>query len=361
MFIQDQVQLLRKYGCRTDLVYADLNFRYLFKGCVNFRKNMITSTSGNMDLVLRGPFWPKNNSIGFKKWIKSYVEWIKFYINTAGVPDVIWAHTYLGAIVCHELNIENTPWFSSLHFTGWVDSSIKPLHRTMALKALQQSDGVFAVSTHLQRVLEKEHNVQSQVFPNFVDDDLFKTNETSSSGTTLKILAVGDLIRRKNWIELIDIFAMIRRNVPNAELTIIGQGPMKDKIQKHALNLKLNTDIKWLGNVRRNEMPAVYQSSDIFIHTSKAETFGIVFIESLLSGVPVIAYESGPVHEIVFDPILGSIIDPGDKGSFAQAVIERSRDLSKAKKSLIREKAVQSFGYRQAIEKLLSIFNSSIN
>ena len=136
---------------------------------------------------------------------------------------------------------------------------------------------------------------------------------------------------------------------------------MKKKIQKCAIDLKIDSHIKWLGDVRRSEMPAIYQNSDIFIHTSKVETFGIVFIESLLSGVPVIAYESGPVHEIVSDPVLGSVIDQGDKDSFAKAVIEHSRDVSEAQKSLIRERAVKSFGHRQAIEKLLEIFKNSIN
>ena len=110
---------MRAQGTMMDMVYLDYNIAYLAHKKWASLTKIHLDQYGNKDYIKSGPFWPKNNSWGLTRWVKAYVEWTHHYIEQEGLPDIIHAHTYLGAAVAYEIKkILNIPYVVTAHFTG---------------------------------------------------------------------------------------------------------------------------------------------------------------------------------------------------------------------------------------------------
>jgi phosphatidylinositol alpha-1,6-mannosyltransferase len=121
---------------------------------------------------------------------------------------------------------------------------------------------------------------------------------------TLRILSVGRLVANKGHDRLIEAVAALRRNGINAELTIVGTGPLHFAADH----------VRVLGGVSDAELADLYQLADVFALLStpvdgEVEGFGIVFVEAAAYGLPVVAGRSGGSAEAVEDGVSGFVVD----------------------------------------------------
>ncbi len=288
-FVQDQVRLLRNEGLQIDLVYADLNIAYLKEGLISNRTKVTSDDKNNKDYILTSSFWPKNNSIGLRKWVDRYSFWVAFYISQEGTPDVIHAHTYLGAMVAEKVSEQNNiPYIVTEHFTGWLDGSIRPLHKRLGTKALRGAKKVLAVSKQLANQLENQTSRDIDTIPNFIDTELFKPSIRKSEGYK-KIIYVGDLIGRKQVDLIIRALVILDKQY---SLTIIGEGPLQKSLKTLVATEGLKNRVVFTGCLLKEEVALQLQSHDILVHPSKLESFGLSVIEALCCGLSVVAFEN---------------------------------------------------------------------
>ncbi len=253
--------------------------------------------SGNKTIIRSGPFWPKNNRWGLIKWVKAYVTHIRDYINQYGAPELIHAHTYLGAMVAEELQKDFTiPYIVTEHYTGWMDGSIRKHHRELGAEALNGAKKVLAVSKSLKDAIQPWINQEIEVSPNFIDIEIFKP-DASEKSEDLEILGVGDLIPRKQWDHLIKAYASIHQDIRNSKLTIIGEGPLRGELEGLIRILKMESRIHLVGRKSKCEVAHAMQQASLLVHTSHTETFGLIYLEALACGLPVISYDNGGVNE----------------------------------------------------------------
>ena len=361
IYVQDQIELLRKNGLQVDLVYADLNIAYLMKGHFQKRRTIKIDHRGNKEYVLSGPTWPKNNLFGFKNWVKKYVLLIEDYIKKEGPPDIIWAHTYLGAIISSKIQSFDIPFIVTVHFTGWINHTIPKLHKREGLKAFKRATAVCAVSKFLKDHLENTFHISCHLVPNFIDEDKFNLSSLDINLTRFELLAVGDLIERKNWKGILTIINRVKGKIPNCRLTVVGSGNKMSEISTLIQKLDLDQNVRLIGHVDKHDMPSVYNDAHILVHTSNLETFGIVILEALFSGLPVIAYESGPIGEILHHSALGSVIAIGDEQSFERAIIDHYNNLKILNREQIRELALKKYASKSIIDELMSLMRRKIN
>lgn len=198
-------------------------------------------------------------------------------------------------------------------------------HKTPGLKQtvrkmLIEADRVIAQSSDTKRNAESYYDVDRSIdiIPLGIKPNDFeiKTKKELGFSENKKILiTVGRLIKRKNLEEFIDIFNKIKKDF-NCELIIIGDGPERENIQEKINNLNLSSDIKLLGRVSEELKFQYLNASDIYVSTALHEGFGIVFLEAMECGLPIICYDRGGQVDFLKDNKTGFLIKLGNTEFF---------------------------------------------
>jgi L-malate glycosyltransferase len=132
------------------------------------------------------------------------------------------------------------------------------------------------------------------------------------------IIHIGGFTFEKNHEGLLQIFQMAKRLNNNIHLHLLGDGPLKDSIEKRVIDLNLKNYVSFYGFV--NNPLSYLRAADILVLPSKIEGLPGVLLESMQSKTPVIAYNVGGISEIINEQS-GCLIHSGDKKSFAQSII----------------------------------------
>ncbi len=362
--MKDQVTLLRKEGLKIDLVYADLNIAYLYNGWYRKKRIVERDSLGNKSYIITGPTWPKNNRWGLQLWINSFVNWIVYYLEKEGRPDIIHTHTYLGAMVALKIKEKfNTPYIVTEHYTGWMDGSIRALHRKLGLTALKNADVVTSVSGALKDFLQPSLEKEVVVLPNFIDVDLFtfEVNQDiiGSTAKKINIVSVGDLIPRKQIGVSLQIIKQLS-TLYDIQYTIIGDGREKENLKNEVTRLEIESIVSFAGRLHKSSVAKMLINSDILLHSSQLETFGLVVAEALCSGVMVVSSPNMGVQ--MMKDLPGIFISSGDSKKELKLELEKALKVRKRndwqefrkKISMLSKEQLNTTNYAHKFTKLIN-------
>ena len=197
-------------------------------------------------------------------------------------------------------------------------------------------------------------------------------NEFKISKTEIVIGTIGRLIKLKGHKYLIDAFKEILPIYNNIKLLIVGDNVRGDLSQgsKNGYRQELENYTEELG-VRNNVLFTGFRTDifnllsvmDIFIHTSLGDAFGIVLLEAMIAGRPIIATNAGGASEIINNKITGILIPPGDSKKLSQAIIELIENKTFAKKLAINAKVevMKKFDFKKTIVQIQQIYDKSLH
>jgi len=177
------------------------------------------------------------------------------------------------------------------------------------------------------------------------------------------ILFIGRLIDLKGVHILIKAMKVeISRN-NNVQLIIIGDGPKRKNLEQCAKNLGISSSINFLGNQGRDNLLLYYQIADVFVlpsikYKNQAEGLGVVLLEAMASGTPVIGSNTGGIPDIIEDGVNGLLVIPGDPESLAKAIrliLENPYLTEKFRKSGLK-KVREFFSWDVIIEHFIEIY-----
>ncbi|MGA8538521.1 MAG: glycosyltransferase [Terriglobales bacterium] len=132
--------------------------------------------------------------------------------------------------------------------------------------------------------------------------------------------------RYKNQSGFLRIAAQIHPGVPNVEFVLVGDGPLRQELEKEASALGLGPSAIFLGD--RRDMPAVLASMDVAALTSDSESLSNVILEAMAAGLPVVAYDVGGNSELLRDQ-RGTLIPAGNEATFSDALQKLLADTSR--------------------------------
>lgn len=160
---------------------------------------------------------------------------------------------------------------------------------------------------------------RSKLIPNGIDCARFSPRETDRArrADSFRVLMVSALMPTKRVLEGIEAVAQ----VPQAHLTIAGDGPLRTEVDELGNKLLGGRFVRVA--VPASEMPDLYRSADVFLHLSKEESFGNVFLEALASGLPVVAHDTPRVKWIVGQDEF--LVDTADLSAVASAIRRASK------------------------------------
>ncbi len=199
----------------------------------------------------------------------------------------------------------------------------KPFMRSTIKKVLKNADGVFAVSNALKHEIIATGVTgianKTKISWNSVDINKFSANNDNAFRKEYKlddkpiVLFVGNLIKRKNVESLLNA-----KKVANSDyhLVIVGDGPLFKKLKKKVEDENIR-DVIFTGS--RNDVENIIPDCDVLVLPSFSESFGLVLIEALACGKPVIGSNVGGITEIITDDV-GLLVNPNKVSSIARAI-----------------------------------------
>lgn len=134
------------------------------------------------------------------------------------------------------------------------------------------------------------------------------------------LIFVGRMYQYQKGIDyLIDIVEEIKKKKPDIKIILVGDGPDRKKMEEKAAKRGLQNSIIFVG--MSSNVSDYYKNASIFLHTSRYEGFGIVLIEAMAFGIPVVAFHNNGPDEIITNGVDGFLVDKYDIVSFARQVI----------------------------------------
>lgn len=275
-------------------------------------------------------------------------------IDKSGKPDIVHAHFQDIAAFSNRAAIgRGIPFVVTEHLSAINTDTPQPLIMYYGEKAYRGASAVISVSDKLRQRLKEHFNIDAVVVPNMVDVESFPFAPVSHEG--LVFVSAGNLIPRKNHLAVVRSFINI--DIPGSKLYIIGSGPEWKLLDKTISESGFADRIKLKGRLHRKEMGELYRKADVFILTSKWETFGVSYIEAMHAGLPVIATACGGPEDYVTEDN-GLLIDACDDRAIAPAMRKMASDYNKYDHRKIHDGCLARFAPDVVARKLDDLYCS---
>ncbi|PWV99323.1 spore coat protein SA [Paenibacillus cellulosilyticus] len=258
----------------------------------------------------------------------------------------------------------NTPISIFMHSMTFVSSPMTT--RKLANEDLRNVDLIIGNSKSLQLSLKNRfpaHKEKIKFVHLGVDTDSFRPRMNSAS-KSFHVLFAGRLIPRKGVPTLLQAVRIARKSVPSIRLSVAGgtRSPAyKAYLKRMARNLGVPVQFK--GNLSRKRMPAFYRTGDCFVCPSqKHEAFGLVNVEAMASGLPVIASRIGGIPEIVQHGRNGLLVEEfREPSAFAYNIAKLAKDseLKALLSKRAREDVLHRFSWSITATKLMGIYKAA--
>ena len=236
-----------------------------------------------------------------------------------------------------------------------------PVYRIMLSKA----DEIIAVSDSARRFISHFTDVPVRVIPNGVDTSRFRkmdrdeAREFMGFGDEPFFLYVGRLVTKKGLFTLLLAFRDVLKEIPKAKLRIAGKGKLKPVLSSMSKVLGINGNVEFLGYVPDDALNPLFSSADVFVLPSSfGESFGIVILEAMASGTPVIGTKVGGIEEILEDGKYGVLVHPSDPSELACAMISMMSDRDIQEKIVKRalQKVRKEYDWRVVAKKVMKLY-----
>jgi len=264
--------------------------------------------------------------------------------------------SYPGAIIADQLSKETgipyiiTSHMSPFPFDEFLDSSGKIVD--WLAEPIQNASAIIATSQSAKLDIEKYGFEVSSVIPIARDLDLFTIDTSIPTSENFTFLAVGRLVPQKGFDLLIKAFSKLDGNY---RLRIVGEGEDRPMLEKMIKEMGLEETVTLTGALDRNSVIKEMKSCDVFVLSSRHETFGNVVVEAAACGKPVIATKCGGPEDIIGDDI-GILIENESVGALIEALSGGRELRGKLKDSKIRKSIVNRFFPGQVTREIINVY-----
>jgi glycosyltransferase involved in cell wall biosynthesis len=364
-FFATQAVGVRELGEQIGIIYPDL--RPVYQARRYLGGKIECSISDNVNVV-RNTYinWtPRIEPLILPRWLSVGMRLFDEYCARFGKPDVIHAHCLLraGVLASRIARKHRIPYVVTEHSSRWHNHEVTGNELRLARAAAKDASALISVSTalllHLRQDLELDN---TYVLPNAVDS-LFLDGEVrqQSTGPGIAFINVALLNPGKRQDLLIDGFQLAFGTATKNTLSIVGDGPERNSLEKRIARYGMQSSIRLLGMQPRSEVVKLLGESDCLALTSDHETFGVVVIEALAKGLPVISTDCGGTTDIVTCEN-GIVAEKGNVQAIAAAMASMQQRIEAGTydKQHIRADCIKRFSQQSVCAELLKIYKEAV-
>lgn len=286
------------------------------------------------------------------------------YVERHGRPDVIHAHNalYAGLLAQSVSRVSGIPYVVTEH-SSYLTRKLYPL-RVMrrAARCFSDAAGFAVVSKWLGRQLEEIMGTEASRWrwiPNVVDPELESLPISRRVAEPFTFLTIGDLIPIKDQHTLLRGFAEGGAALADCHLRIAGDGAEEGPLRALATELGVSDRVEFLGRISRDRVAQELDHCHCFVLTSRMETFGVVLIEALSRGRPVITTECGGPQDVIGESN-GRLVPVGGIHELAEAMVWMRGHDDGFDPDELREDVAKRFGPDALVRNLNECYRTAV-
>ncbi|MFN8293965.1 MAG: glycosyltransferase [Chitinophagales bacterium] len=256
-------------------------------------------------------------------------------------PDVIHSHLFEAEMVSRHVAYGNAKWFSHCHDNmkqlksfSWDVLTSKVAftdyyERRLLLKAYSKcSNSFIAISKHTQDYFLSNLPLQFRdrifLLHNAIRFHAFNAVCSVKECTPLHLVNVGSFVAKKNQQFLVDVVhCLVKKNIA-VKLTMLGDGILRKAVQEKVNKLGLEQYISLPGNVAN--VPQYLSEASIYVHSATYEPFGLVLLEAMAAGLPIVSLDGGGNRDIIEEGENGYLLTEQNPEIFATAILKLAAD-----------------------------------
>lgn len=296
-------------------------------------------------------------------------------------PDIIHTHLFEAELASRFCTFPKARWFSHVHdnlvqFKNWSYSSISKTSITnwyekqILFKQYKKNSGTYfiAISKHTESYIKSIQSKYSvNLLHNAIDVKRFQkptdhiksiqngglsSVEVNHSPITINLINIGSFVPKKNQTFLLDIILELNKKSIQTSCIFLGDGPHKMEVMNKAKELGILDQCNFLGNVETVE--EYLWQSDVYIHTATYEPLGLVLLEAMAAGLPVVTLDGAGNRDIMINGKNGFLIEKKDPKEFANRILEiyQNKEMSHFNAEYAKQFDIVAY-----CEKLISIYN----
>lgn len=379
IFFKEQAIALSENGVKVGVIYPELippnelleDFIEKKTGTtIGYEENIFTVRATERHWL------PKFKDFKKKHWLNLGEKLFRIYVEKQGKPDIIHAHSaLLGGVLASKLKtIFDIPFVITEHSTEYARSKLSNTEKLLAKEVFSVSNLNIVVSPQLGELLKDEIGIgidfKYRWIPNLVsnifecadlDFEVTRNHKKKKrySHKIFRFLNVALMDRKKQQAKLIQAFSQAFKD-ESVELRIIGDGPLLNYLKDLVRKLKLQDRVYFLGRQTREAVLEEMLTADAFVLPSRYETFGIVLIEALACGTPVIASRCGGPECIVREKD-GLLVDRDSIQQLSEAMKTMRENINNYEPVGLREDCLARFGSKVVAQKIIKVYEEVLN
>ena len=313
--------------------------------------------------------WTSTNSFSqnLTRWITSGRDAFTAYRKVFGLPSIIHAHGRFlnaGALAVSIKEKHSIPFIYTEHSTYYQRGEAPEASKPILKQVISEASSFIVVSpsllSHVQAFLDQEIQ-NALVVPNVVDKIYEEPLAARPAGKNIvEFVAIATLYKKKGIDILLQAFQRAFGGDLKFNLKVVGDGPLLNELKKMTLELGIESQISFVGLKTKQEIRRILDDADIFVLPSRNETFGVVVIEALSRGLPIIATRCGGPEYILNDDC-GILVETESVQKLAEALKVIIEDIDKYNRSNIRNYALRRYGATAFLEKMDEVYKSVRN
>jgi len=265
-----------------------------------------------------------------------------YYSKAMGTPLVASYHTHLPKYLEH---------YGLGMLEGLMWELIKAMHNQARLNlctstAMQQELGAHGV----ERIAVWQRGVDTELFRPELASATMRDRLSQGHPDAPLLLYIGRLSAEKE----IDRIKPVLQSIPGARLALVGDGPHRAELEAHFAD----TPTHFVGYLAGEDLASAYASADAFVFPSRTETLGLVLLEAMAAGCPVVAANSGGIPDIVTNGVNGYLFDPADDAGAITAtrrLLEAGADRETMRHNAVTE--AEKWGWAAATQQLCRFYD----
>lgn len=291
-------------------------------------------------------------------------------------PDVIHSHLYGAEVVTREKTFPRIAYFSHEHANipqlenfsvrdifnrkNWLHLFEK---KRLVKRYVECNNRFIAISKNtesfLHQVLPQQLQKNIHLLHNAVDFKIFNVANHPRQINKIKIVNAGSINANKNQAFLLEVAKVLEKRKANFEMVFLGTGIMYNEIKNRIAQLNLQHRISVPGNLEN--VSDFLASANLYVHTAKNEAFGLVLIEAMAAGLPVITSDGGGNRDLIEEGKNGFMIREFNAKLFADKILEVVSDEKRYKE--MSEYCVlfaSKFDIKNYVDKLLELYRAAL-
>ena len=330
-FFRDHARALAVAGMEVSVVSLDLVSLKRNPDALWRRKNIssgfehgIREYSAHCPII---PFLARPNA---RMWIRRMIQLGMGYIEEHGRPGIIQAHSsiWAGVAAAAIKKLTGIPYVLTEHRGRFVNNNpqagalFRDWHYPLIREAFGNADKIVTVSRALNEKIasiSSVHEADIMTIPNLTDTSFFQGKPATDSPGTFTFFSLAHLVPEKGMDTLIEAAAILKHDKTDFRVIIGGDGSERASLEQAVRDASIDPIVRFTGKLSKGEVRDWLLHSHAFVLPSHFEAFGVVLIEAMACGLPVIGTRSGGPEFIVGDET-EMLVDPGDAFALAKAM-----------------------------------------